>query len=114
MGLLGEIDDINTRIDILHKMQEIAYNCFDEVLYARDFREDCNCLIYVYQGSLQYNTKNIGIRHFGKQTSTKPSSSPNVKTIPKRNHHIFWKLAHSYIAITIKAQKEQKPFYPCT
>ena len=63
-GLLGEIDDINTRIDILHKMQEIAYNCFDEVLHARDFREDCNCLIYVYQGSLQYNTKNIGIRHY--------------------------------------------------
>ena len=63
-GLLGEIDDINTRIDILHKMQEIAYNCFDEVLHARDFREDCDCLIYVYQGSLQYNTKNIGIRHY--------------------------------------------------
>ena len=63
-GLLGEIDDINTRIDILHKMQEIAYNCFDEALLARDFREDCNCLIYVYQGSLQYNTKNIGIRHY--------------------------------------------------
>lgn len=63
-GLLGEIDDINTRIDILHKMQEIAYNCFDEVLHARDFREDYNCLIYVYQGSLQYNTKNIGIRHY--------------------------------------------------
>ena len=62
-GLLGEIDDINTRIDILHKMQEVAYNCFDEVLHARDFREDCNCLIYVYQGSLQYNTKNIGIHH---------------------------------------------------
>ena len=61
-GLLGEIDDINTRIDILHKMQEIAYNCFDEVLHARDFREDCDCLIYVYQGTLQYNTKNIGIR----------------------------------------------------
>ena len=63
-GLLGQIDDINTRIDILHKMQEIAYNCFDEVLHARDFREDCNCLIYVYQGSLLYNTKNIGIRHY--------------------------------------------------
>ena len=63
-GLLGEIDDINTRIDILHKMQEVAYNCFDEVLHARDFREDCDCLIYVYQGSLQYNTKNIGIRHY--------------------------------------------------
>ena len=62
-GLLGEIDDINTRIDILHKMQEVAYNCFDEVLHARDFREDWNCLIYVYQGSLQYNTKNIGIHH---------------------------------------------------
>ena len=63
-GLLGEIDDINKRIEILHKMQEIAYNCFDEVLHARDFREDCSCLIYVYQGSLQYNTKNIGIRHY--------------------------------------------------
>ena len=63
-GLLAEIDDINIRIDILHKMQEVAYNCFDEVLHARDFREDCNCLIYVYHGSLQYNTKNIGIRHY--------------------------------------------------
>ena len=63
-GLLGEIDDINTRIDILHKMQEVAYNCFDEVLHARDFKEDCDCLIYVYQGSLQYNTKNIGLRHY--------------------------------------------------
>lgn len=62
--LLAEIDDINIRIDILHKMQEVAYNCFDEVLHARDFREDCNCLFYVYQGSLQYNTKNIGIRHY--------------------------------------------------
>lgn len=63
-GLLEQIDDINIRIDILHKMQEVAYNCFEEVLHARDFREDCNCLIYVYQGSLQYNTKNIGIRHY--------------------------------------------------
>ena len=63
-GLLAEIDDINIRIDILHKMQEVAYICFDEVLLARDFREDCNCLIYVYQGSLQYNNKNIGLRHY--------------------------------------------------
>lgn len=62
-GLLGEIDDINTRIDILHKMQEVANKCFEDVFQARDFREDCNCLIYVYQGSLQYNTKNIGLRH---------------------------------------------------
>ena len=63
-GLLGQIDDINKRIDILHKMQEVAYNCFEEVLHAMDFREDCNCLIYVYQGSLQYNNKNIGLRHY--------------------------------------------------
>ena len=62
-GLLGEIDEINTRIDILHKMQEVATKCFEDVFQARDFREDCNCLIYVYQGSLQYNTKNIGLRH---------------------------------------------------
>lgn len=65
-GLLAEIDDINIRIDILHKMQEVAYICFDEVLLARDFREDCNCLIYVYPGSLQYNNKNIGLRHYWK------------------------------------------------
>lgn len=63
-GLLGQIDDINKRIDILHKMQEVAYNCFEEVLHAMDFRKDCDCLIYVYQGSLLYNTKNIGLRHY--------------------------------------------------
>ena len=62
-GLLGEIKDINTRIDILHKMQEVATKCFEDVFQARDFREDCNCLIYVYQGSLQYNNKIIGLRH---------------------------------------------------
>lgn len=63
-GLLAEIDDINIRIDILHKMQEVAHNCFEEVLHAMDFRKDCDCLIYVYQGSLQYNTQNIGLRHY--------------------------------------------------
>ena len=63
-GVLGLIDDINKRIDILYKMQEVAYNCFEEVLHAMDFRKDCDCLIYVYQGSLQYNTQNIGLRHY--------------------------------------------------
>ena len=63
-GLLGEIDDINTRIDILHKMQEVATKCFEDLFQASDFIKDCDCLIYVYQGSLQYNTKNIGIRHY--------------------------------------------------
>ena len=49
-GLLGEIDDINTYY-------------WGEKMAALSI-EDCNCLIYVYQGSLQYNTKNIGIRHY--------------------------------------------------
>ena len=62
-GLLGEIDEINTRIDILHKMQEVATKCFDDLFQASDFIKDCDCIIYVYQGSLQYNTKNIGLRH---------------------------------------------------
>ena len=63
-GLLGEIDDINKRIEILHKMQEVATKCFEDLFQASDFIKDCDCLIYVYQGSLQYNTKNIGIRHY--------------------------------------------------
>ena len=63
-GLLGEIDDINKRIDILHKMQEVATKCFEDLFQASDFIKDCDCLIYVYQGSLQYNTKNIGLRHY--------------------------------------------------
>lgn len=62
-GLLGEIDEINTRIDILHKMQEVATKCFDDLFQASDFIKDCDCIIYVYQGSLQYNTKNLGLRH---------------------------------------------------
>ena len=63
-GLLGEIDDINKRIEILRKMQEVATKCFEDLFQASDFIKDCDCLIYVYQGSLQYNTKNIGIRHY--------------------------------------------------
>lgn len=63
-GFLAEIDDINKRIDILHKMQEVATKCFEDLFLASDFIKDCDCLIYVYQGSLQYNTKNIGLRHY--------------------------------------------------
>lgn len=63
-GFLAEIDDINTRIDILHKMQEIATKCFEDLFQASDFLKDCDCLIYVYQGSLQYKTQNIGLRHY--------------------------------------------------
>lgn len=63
-GLLGEIDDINTRINILHKMQEVATKCFEDLFQASDFIKDCDCIIYVYQGSLLYNTKNIGLRHY--------------------------------------------------
>lgn len=63
-GFLAEIDDINKRIDILHKMQEVATKCFEDLFLASDFIKDCDCLIYVYQGSLQYNTQNIGLRHY--------------------------------------------------
>lgn len=64
-GLLGEIDDINKRIEILHKMQEVATKCFEDLFQASDFIKDCDCLIYVYQGALQYNTRNdIGRRHW--------------------------------------------------
>ena len=64
-GLLGEIDDINKRIEILHKMQEVATKCFEDLFQASDFIKDCDCLIYVYQGSLRYNTRNdIGHRHW--------------------------------------------------
>lgn len=64
-GFLAEIDDINKRIDILHKMQEVATKCFEDLFQASDFIKDCDCLIYVYQGALQYNTRNdIGRRHW--------------------------------------------------
>lgn len=64
-GLLGEIDDINKRIEILRKMQEVATKCFEDLFQASDFIKDCDCLIYVYQGALQYNTRNdIGRRHW--------------------------------------------------
>lgn len=64
-GLLGEIDDINKRIEILHKMKEVATKCFEDLFQASDFIKDCDCLIYVYQGALQYNIRNdIGRRHW--------------------------------------------------
>ncbi|WP_405376111.1 hypothetical protein [Pseudobutyrivibrio sp.] len=63
-GFLAEIDDINKRIDILHKMQEVATKCFEDLFLASDFIKDCDCLIYVYQGSLLYKTQNIGLRHY--------------------------------------------------
>ena len=64
-GLLGEIDDINTRIDILHKMQEIATKCFKDLFLASEFIKDCDCIIYIYREALQYNLRNdIKIRHW--------------------------------------------------
>ena len=64
-GLLAEIDDINTRIDILHKMQEVATKCFEDLFQASDFIKDCDCLIYVYREALQYKLRNdIKIRHW--------------------------------------------------
>lgn len=64
-GLLGEIDDITTRIDILHKMQEIATKCFEDLFLASEFIKDCDCIIYIYREALQYNLRNdIQIRHW--------------------------------------------------
>ena len=63
-GFLGEIDDINLRINILHKLQEIATRCFENLHQANVFINDCDCIIYIYRSALQYNLRNdIKVRH---------------------------------------------------
>lgn len=63
-GFLGEIDNIQKRIDILSKFKEIAPKCFDDLNQASEFIKDCDSIIYIYRSALQYDVRNdIKIRH---------------------------------------------------
>lgn len=63
-GLLSIIEDPDKRMDILGKMQEVSYRCFDlEVFEARKFREDCACIYRICSKVREINIKGAKVAH---------------------------------------------------
>lgn len=62
-GLLSSIEDPTKRMDILGKMQDVAYRCIDSVYDARQFREDCACIYNIYSRVREYNINGAKVIH---------------------------------------------------
>ena len=63
-GILGQLDDPAIKMDIISKLQEVAPKCFDSLMAAQTFKDDCNCIYRICVEARAYNMRNdIGVRN---------------------------------------------------